>query len=152
MLEGLMLNLKLQNFGQVMWRIDSLEKTLMLGKMQEEKGPTEDEMVRWHHPFDGHEFEQTLGVGKGQGSLMCCSPWDCKEPDVTKHAHTQEEDWVWREKKQVRLAPQVEVNRSCSSCTWTYKWVLEVLMGDPFQWGHGWSWEWDWMPHKTLVL
>ena len=39
---------------------------------------TEDEMVGWHHRFDGHEFEQALGVGDGQGSLGCCSPWSCK--------------------------------------------------------------------------
>ena len=44
---------------------------------QEEKGMTEDEMVGWHHQFNGHEFEQTLGDGEGQGSLVCCSPWGC---------------------------------------------------------------------------
>ena len=42
---------------------------------QEEKGMTEDEMVGWHHQLDGYEFEQVLGVGNGQGSLACCSPW-----------------------------------------------------------------------------
>ena len=41
----------------------------------EEKGMTEDEMVGWHHWLDGHEFEQAPGVGDGQGSLLCCSPW-----------------------------------------------------------------------------
>ena len=46
---------------------------------QEEKGITEDEMVAWHHRLDGHEFEQALGVGDGQGGLACCSPWGCKE-------------------------------------------------------------------------
>ena len=51
---------------------------------QEEKETTEDEMVGWHHWLNGHEFEQALGVGEGQGSLMCCSPWDCKESDVTE--------------------------------------------------------------------
>ena len=40
---------------------------------QEEKGTTEDEMVGWHHQIDGHEFEQALGIGDGQGSLACCS-------------------------------------------------------------------------------
>ena len=45
---------------------------------QKEKGKTEDEMVGWHHWIDGHEFEQALGAGDGQGSLECCSPWDCK--------------------------------------------------------------------------
>ena len=48
---------------------------------QEEKGTTEDEMVGWHHWLDGHEFEWTLGVGDGQGSLVCCSPWGCKESE-----------------------------------------------------------------------
>ena len=47
--------------------------------MQEEKVMTEDEMVGWHHWLDGHKFEQALGVGDGQGSLACCSPWGHKE-------------------------------------------------------------------------
>ena len=42
---------------------------------QEDKGETEDEMVGWHHGLNGHKFEQALGVGEGQGSLVCCSPW-----------------------------------------------------------------------------
>ena len=45
---------------------------------------TEDEMVAWHHPLNGHEFEQALGDGDGQGSLACCSPWGCKESDTTE--------------------------------------------------------------------
>ena len=58
-LEGLILKLKLQYFGHLMRRVDSLEKTLMLGGIwgQEEKGTTEDEMAGWHHRLDGHEFE-----------------------------------------------------------------------------------------------
>ena len=51
---------------------------------QEEKGTTEDEMVGWHHQLDGHEFEQALGVGDGQGVLACCSPWGHKELDTTE--------------------------------------------------------------------
>ena len=43
---------------------------------------TEDEMVGWHHRCDGHEFEQAPGAGDGQGSLVCCSPWGCKELDT----------------------------------------------------------------------
>ena len=50
----------------------------------EEKGITEDEMVGWYHQLDGHEFEQATGVGDGQGSLACCSPWGCKESDTTE--------------------------------------------------------------------
>ena len=56
-LEGLMLKLKLQYSGHLMRRTDSLEKTLMLGRRQEEKGTTEDEMVGWHHRLDRREFE-----------------------------------------------------------------------------------------------
>ena len=51
---------------------------------QEEKGMTEDEIVGWHHWFNGHEFEKTLGVGDGRESLVCCSPWGCKESDMTE--------------------------------------------------------------------
>ena len=66
-LEGLMLKLKLQHFGHLMQRNDSLKKTLMLGKIdgRRRKGSTEDEMVRWHHRLDGHECEQALEVGDG---------------------------------------------------------------------------------------
>ena len=84
-LEGLMLKLKLQYFGHLMRRADSLEKTLMLGKIEGERreGMTEDEMVGWHHRLGGHEFEQAPGVGDGWGGLVCCSPWGCKESDTT---------------------------------------------------------------------
>ena len=79
-LEGLMLKLKLQYFGPLMPRTDSLEKTLILGKdwRQEEKVMTEDEMVGWHHWHDGREFEEAPGVGDGQVSLACYSSWGCK--------------------------------------------------------------------------
>ena len=81
-----MLKLKLQYFGHLMQRADSLEKTLMLGKMEGRKrrGTTEDEMVGWYHRLNGHEFEQVSGDGEGQGSLACCSPWVRKESDVTE--------------------------------------------------------------------
>ena len=51
---------------------------------QEEKGMTEDEMIGWHHQLDGHEFEQALEVGDGQGGLACCSPCGRKELDGTE--------------------------------------------------------------------
>ena len=57
---------------------------------QEEKGMTEDEMVGWHHWLNGHEFEWTPGVGDGQGGLVCCSPWDCKELDMTERLNWTE--------------------------------------------------------------
>ena len=68
-----------------MQRADSLEKTLMLGKIEggQEKGMTEDEMVGWHHRLNGYEFEQAPGDSEEQGSLVCCSPWGHKELDTT---------------------------------------------------------------------
>ena len=57
---------------------------------RQEKGTTEDEMVGWHHWLDGHEFEQALRVGDGQGSLLCCSPWGHKESDTTEQLNWTE--------------------------------------------------------------
>ena len=51
---------------------------------QKEKGMTENEMVGWHHQLNGHEFRWTLGVGDGQGGLVCCGSWGCKESDKTE--------------------------------------------------------------------
>ena len=76
-LEGLLLKLKLQNFGYLMQRAESFEKTLMLGKMDGRRRKGQQRM-RW---LDGimdsnrHEFEQTLGVGGREGGLACCSSW-----------------------------------------------------------------------------
>ena len=90
-LEGLMLKLKLQYFGRLMWRTDSLDKTLMLGKIEgRRRRMTEDEMVGWHHWLDGHKSEQAQGVGDGQGSLGCYSPRVCKETDMSKQLNWTE--------------------------------------------------------------
>ena len=63
---------------------------------QEEKGTTEDEMAKWHHRLDTHEFGWTLGVGDGQGGLACCGSWGCNESDTT--------EWLnWIELKDVQL-------------------------------------------------
>ena len=80
----------------ILWSPDA--KNWLIGKDpdagkdwgQDEKGTTEDEMVGWHHWLNGHEFEQAPGVGDGQGSLVCCSPWGRKESDTTK-------GWNWAE-------------------------------------------------------
>ena len=62
-----------------MGRTDSLEKTLILGKIEGgRRRGREDEMIGWHHRLDGHEFEQALGIADGQGSLVCYSPWLAK--------------------------------------------------------------------------
>ena len=58
----------------------------MLGKIEggRRRGEEEDEIVGCHHQLNGHEFGQAPGAGDGQGSLMCYSPWGCKEPDTTE--------------------------------------------------------------------
>ena len=74
----------------ILWPPDA--KSWLIGKnldarkewRQEEKGVTEDEIVGWHHQLNGHESEQALRVGDGQGSLACCSPWGQKESDMTE--------------------------------------------------------------------
>ena len=85
-LEGLMLKLKLQYFGHVLRRTESLETTWFIGKDrdagknwgQEEKGTTEDKRVGWHHWLNGCEFEHTQGDSIGQRSLACCSSWSSR--------------------------------------------------------------------------
>ena len=100
-LEGLILRLKLQYFGHLMRRADSCEKTLMLGKIEgrRRRGLTEDEMVGWHHRFDGHGFGWTLGVGDGQGGLVCCGSWGHKELDTIEQMNWTELNnrlWKWK--------------------------------------------------------
>ena len=81
-----------------MWRTDSLGKTLMLGKIEgRRRRGWQDKMVGWHHQLDVHEFEQALGVGDGQGSLTCCSPWGHKESDMTEQLNWTENN-IWKYK------------------------------------------------------
>ena len=82
-LEGLMLKLKLQYLGHLMWRANSLGKTLMLGKIEGKRRRGEDEMLGWHHQLNGHKFKQTPRISEGQGSLVYYSPWHHKESDMT---------------------------------------------------------------------
>ena len=96
-LEGLMLNLKLQYFGHLMWRADTLEKPLMLGKIEgRRRRGWQDEMVGWHHWLNGHEFEQAPRISNRQGSLACCSPWDCKELDATEQLNWAKLIWSFK--------------------------------------------------------
>ena len=84
-LEGIMLKLKLQYSGHLMRRTDSLKKTKMLEKLKAGgEGDDRDEMVGCHHQLNGHEYEQAPGVGNGQGSLACYSPWGNKESDMAE--------------------------------------------------------------------
>ena len=84
-LEGLMLRLKLQYFGHLMWRADSFEKTMMLGKIEGRRRRGQQRM-RW---LDGITDSMDMGLGRlavvdGQGGLACCGSWGCKESDTTE--------------------------------------------------------------------
>ena len=80
----------------ILWPPDA--KSQLIGKDpdagkdwgQEEKGTTEGEMVGWHHRLNGHEFEQALGDDEGQGSLVCCSPWDRR----VRHGWANDLNWI----------------------------------------------------------
>ena len=91
LLEGMMLKLKLQYFGHLMRRVDSLENS-DAGRDwgQEEKGTTEDEMAGWHHWLDGRESEWTRGVDDGQGGLVCFDSWGCR----IRHDWATELNWM----------------------------------------------------------
>ena len=82
---SLLLKLKLQYFGHLMRRV-LIGKDSDAGRDwgQKEKGTTEDEMAGWHHRLDGHESGWTPGVGDGQGGLVCCDSWGCKESGMTE--------------------------------------------------------------------
>ena len=84
-----MLKLKFQYFGHLMQRLNSLEKTLMLGKIGGRSTRhlvllAQDKMVGWHYRLNGHRFGWTPGVGDGQGGLGCCGSWGRKESDTTE--------------------------------------------------------------------
>ena len=100
-LERLMLKLKLQYFGHLMRRVDSLEKTLMLGGVggRRRRGQTEDEMAGWHHRLDGQESRWILGVGDGQGGLACCDSWGRKESDATERLNWTALNLTWGKKQ-----------------------------------------------------
>ena len=85
-LEGLMLKLKIQYFGHLIWRADSLEKTLMLGKI-EGRIRRGQQRMRWLESITDSmdmNLSKLWGDGEGQGSLACCSPWGYKELDTTQ--------------------------------------------------------------------
>ena len=103
---------------------------------QEEKGTIEDEMVVWHHQLDGHEFEYALGVGDGQGSLVCCSPWGHKESDMPEQLNNNRNStylWecvVWRHHPsymELELAWKwdellLQKQTPCKCLTWIKTW------------------------------
>ena len=136
-LEVMMLKLKLQYLGHLMWRVDSLEKTLMLGGIggRRRRGTTEDEMAGWHHWLNGRESEWTPGDGDGQGGLACCDSWGRKESDTTERLNWTELNWTidwfrkyWRFKRFSIFLPSVLQKCMYISCLlelcWISPWAL----------------------------
>ena len=119
--EGLMLKLKLQEFGHLML----IGKDPDAGKdCRQEKGMTEDEMAGWHHWLDGHEFEWTLGVGDGQGGLACCDSWGRKESDTTEWlTHTWYINYFWW-----------LVFVLLRNAYWNIHWIMRNTIGITFMW------------------
>ena len=135
-----------------------IEKDPDAGKdwRQEEKGTTEDEMVGWHHQLNGHEFEQAPGIGDGQGSLVCCSPWGRKESDTTEWLN-----WTELKESESSLAPgfflsnpaskylllfQIQnnlysVRLSLSQSKWSPNRLFSLRFGQA-QFFHAWSVDW----------
>ena len=102
--------------ASILWPLDV--KNWLTGKApdagkdwrQEEKGTTEDELAGWQHWLNVHEFEQALGIGHGQESLVCCSPWGHKELDMTEQLN-------WTRATQIRDS-SVSVFRIRECDTW----------------------------------
>ena len=131
----------LKTVGHLMWRVDSLEKTLMLGGIggRRRRG-RQDEMTGWHHRLDGHESEWTPGVGDGQGGLACCNSWGRKELDTTERLN-------WTENQFEHL----EVHSSCITEAWLgefwallyerVRWV-QLCSSLSILW-HAFLWDWN---------
>ena len=107
-LEGLMLKLKLQYFGHLMHRMTHWKRPWCWERLKVGgEWATEDEMVEWHYWLSGHEFEQALGDGEGQWSLVCCSPWGCQESDPT--------EWLNWTDNHITFAKILPHSQSCRS-------------------------------------
>ena len=121
-LEGLMLKMKLQYFGHLMWRTDSLEKNPVLGKIEGgRRRGWQNDMVWWHHWLNGY---QALGVGDGQGSLVCFSPWGLKESDMTEWLNwlKSKKTKIWALKKRKDI-----IFSHCEGCLFTFLIVSFVV-------------------------
>ena len=136
-----MLKLKLQYFGHLMQRADSLEKTLMLGQIEgRRRRRWQRMMVGWHHWLDGHESEQAPEVGDGQGSLACYSPWRHKESDTTEQLN-----WTDLHPKLLYKNNNYHtLSNNCSTlCTrFFYHWLWSLVWED--------HWNKKWQPTPVL--
>ena len=115
-LEGLMLKLKLQSFGHLMWRANSYEKTLMPGKIEGRRRRDDRGWDGWiASRLNGHGFGWTLGVGNGQGGLACCGSWSRTESDMTERLN-------WTELRG-HETPERQKEDTGHSIPTTFKWT-----------------------------
>ena len=129
----------------ILWPLDT--KSWLIGKdpdagkywRWEEKGMTEDELVKWHHQLNGHGFGWTLGVGDGQGGLACCGSWGRKESDMTEQLNwTEPAQWTW-------------VWVGFGSWWWTGRPGVLQFMGLQ-RVRHNWVTELNWIEKWTIII
>ena len=121
----------------IIWPPDG--KSRLIGKdpdtgkdwRQEDKGMTEDKMVGWHHQLNGTEFEQTLEDGEGQGSLACCSPWGCKELDMTEWLNKDNQQSSCSKKCWYSVMSSVTPFLDCLSTAWLLCSFIPISHSQP---------------------
>ena len=125
-----------------MQRANSLEKTLILGKIEgRRRRGRQDEMVGWHHRLNGHEFDQTLGDGEGQGSLVCCNLWDHKESDTIERLNNSNSKILIKQQNSQAAPVSIRKNRRtalhlhCSSVLLWRRWSWKLRVHFCF-WHH----------------
>ena len=134
---------------------------------REEKETTEDEMVGWHHRLNGHEFEQSPGIGEGQGSLVCSCPWGHEESDTTEQLNWTELNcnqamagfpgglaiknspamWLSFLGKEDPL--EKEMAAHCSILAWEIPWIQEPSELQSIGSQNSWTWLGDWRTITT---
>ena len=120
----------------ILWPPDA--KNLLVGKdsdagkdWRQEKQTTEDKMLGWHQWLNGHEIEQALGDGEGQGSLVCCSPWDHKESDdwVNEQQKQTKKLGIWQMVRKIKMMMMIKKKmKKCLSAPWFHsRWNLDCI-------------------------
>ena len=136
----------------ILWPPDAMNRLIRkdpdAGKdwRQEKKGTTEDKMVGWHHQLNGHEFEQALRDGKGQGSLVCCSPWGHKELDTTERLNNRIHCWFQWQTWNCRYRETTNMDNwglmyIFGGPTISFTWIFDCMEG-----GYPYT-----LPHPLLV-
>ena len=127
----------------ILWPTDVKESRL-IGKdwRNEAKGMTEDEIVGWHHEYNGYEFEQTPGDSEGQASLECCSPWGCR---VRHDLATKHQQWLFVEDHFQKSVLNIHWK------DWCWSWnsnTLATLCEELTHWKRHWCWKRPWCSER----